>query len=266
MRADNERERDEILARLTDTASRLSEVTTAHAAELERVRADAARERDELRGALESRAQVLEESRGELRGRAERAERDLDAARAELARIRQGDAGQRTPPGVNRGGAKAASCRLSSLPLESHQSGRTGIPFPARRSWHIFRPPGAVEVDVPGEGRVGEVRAGKVRVAEVRAGEVRRQVRRRSRGQVCAGEVRVGEIAARRARSAPARSRAGEVRAGEVRAGKVDPPNVAVAIPAPDHGNGGLNVGPCRSLSSRPPESAAATARANARG
>ena len=64
-------------------------MTTAHAAELERVRADAARERDELRAALESRAQVLEESRGELRGRAERAERDLDAARAELARVRQ---------------------------------------------------------------------------------------------------------------------------------------------------------------------------------
>ena len=37
----------------------------------------------------ESRAQVLEESRGELRARAERAERDLDAARAELARVRQ---------------------------------------------------------------------------------------------------------------------------------------------------------------------------------
>ena len=44
------------------------------------------REQDELRAALESRAQVLEESRGELRGRAERAERDLDAVRAELAR------------------------------------------------------------------------------------------------------------------------------------------------------------------------------------
>ena len=64
-------------------------MTRAHAAELEQLRADAARERDELRAALESRAQVLEESRGELRGRAERAERDLDAARAELARLRQ---------------------------------------------------------------------------------------------------------------------------------------------------------------------------------
>ena len=38
----------------------------------------------ELRAAMESRAQVLEESRGELRARAERAERDLDAARALL--------------------------------------------------------------------------------------------------------------------------------------------------------------------------------------
>ena len=62
LRADAERERDEILARLADTAGQFSEVTTAHAAELERVRADAARER---------------------------AERDLDAARAELARLRQ---------------------------------------------------------------------------------------------------------------------------------------------------------------------------------
>ena len=65
-------------------------MTTAHAEELAQLRTDAARERDELRAALESRAQVLEESRGELRGRAERAERDLDGARAELARIRQG--------------------------------------------------------------------------------------------------------------------------------------------------------------------------------
>ena len=45
LRADNDRERDEILARLTDTAKRLAEVTKAHAAELERVRADAGRER-----------------------------------------------------------------------------------------------------------------------------------------------------------------------------------------------------------------------------
>jgi len=38
---------------------------------------------------MESRARVLGEARGELRARAERAERDLDAARAELARVRQ---------------------------------------------------------------------------------------------------------------------------------------------------------------------------------
>ena len=63
--------------------------------------ADAARERDELRAALESRAQVLEESRGELRGRAERAERDLDAARAELARVLQ-ESGVPGTPGASR--------------------------------------------------------------------------------------------------------------------------------------------------------------------
>ena len=68
-----ERERDEILARLTDTAKRLSQVTTARAASAR----------------WKSRAQVLKESRGELRARAERAERDLDAARAELATHRQ---------------------------------------------------------------------------------------------------------------------------------------------------------------------------------
>ena len=68
----------------------MAEVTRAHVAELEQLRADAARERDELRaGALESRAQVLEESRGELRAWAERAERDLDDARAELGRLCQ---------------------------------------------------------------------------------------------------------------------------------------------------------------------------------
>ena len=41
----------------------------AHAEELAQLRADAARERDELRAALESRAQVIEESHGELRPR-----------------------------------------------------------------------------------------------------------------------------------------------------------------------------------------------------
>ena len=89
MRTDNERERSGILARLNDTASRLAEVTRAHAAELEQLRTNAARERDELRAAMESRAQVLEESRVELRHRAERAEHELDAARAELVPLRR---------------------------------------------------------------------------------------------------------------------------------------------------------------------------------
>jgi hypothetical protein len=84
-------------------------VTTAHAAELAQLRADAARERDELRAAMESRAQVLEESRGELRARVERAERDLDAARDELAQARQetGAAGTAAPTRARRRGQPA---------------------------------------------------------------------------------------------------------------------------------------------------------------
>jgi hypothetical protein len=46
----------------------------------------AARERDELRAALESRAQVLEESRRELRARVERADRELDRLRQDTHR------------------------------------------------------------------------------------------------------------------------------------------------------------------------------------
>ena len=80
--------------------NRLAQVTTAHAEELAQLRADAARERDELRAALESRAQVLEESRAELRGRAERAERDLDAVRAE---VRQGTGSAGAPRRRNPG-------------------------------------------------------------------------------------------------------------------------------------------------------------------
>ena len=57
-------------------------------AELERLRADASRDRDELRRLLDERAQMLSDARDEQRHRAERAERDLDAARAELDRIR----------------------------------------------------------------------------------------------------------------------------------------------------------------------------------
>ena len=90
VREDAGRERGEILARLTDTAGRLAEVTTAHAAELERVRADAARERG-----------VLEELRGELVVRAERAERDVVAVRTELARLRQ-ETGTAETPGASR--------------------------------------------------------------------------------------------------------------------------------------------------------------------
>lgn len=82
LRADAARERDEIIVRLTGTAQRLSQMTTARAGELTQSRADAARRREELRAALESRAQVLEELRGELRSRGGRAERDLGAARA----------------------------------------------------------------------------------------------------------------------------------------------------------------------------------------
>jgi integrase/recombinase XerD len=69
--ADAEREQDEILARLTDT-SRLAEVTRAHTAELEQFRTDAVRERE------------------------------LDAARAELARVRQETGTAETPAGSRR--------------------------------------------------------------------------------------------------------------------------------------------------------------------
>jgi len=72
--------------------------------------------------------------------------------------------------------------------------------------------------------RIGEVRAEEVGLGEVRAGEVR------------VGEVRAGEV------------RAGKVRAGEVRADEDNRLDVALRISTPDHGNGRLNVGLCRSL------------------
>ena len=84
-----------VFRRLSETAASMESA----AAELEQLRADAARERDELRAVLESRAQVLEESRGELRERAERAERDLDAARAELDLVRREARTAATPGG-----------------------------------------------------------------------------------------------------------------------------------------------------------------------
>jgi len=55
------------------------------------VRADAAREREELRAALESRAQVLNESRDELRARAERAEQGWSADLSDAAIVRTSD-------------------------------------------------------------------------------------------------------------------------------------------------------------------------------
>ncbi|MGO9790066.1 MAG: hypothetical protein ACLP8S_11415 [Solirubrobacteraceae bacterium] len=56
-------------------------MTTAHAAELDRLRADATRERDELRELLDDRARMLTEARDEQRQRAERAEHELGQAR-----------------------------------------------------------------------------------------------------------------------------------------------------------------------------------------
>jgi hypothetical protein len=63
----------------------------------------AARERDELRELLDERARLLTEARDEQRQRAERAERDLDAARAELARIRQDASTTDIPASARRG-------------------------------------------------------------------------------------------------------------------------------------------------------------------
>ncbi|MGH3274702.1 MAG: hypothetical protein ACRDNZ_10350, partial [Streptosporangiaceae bacterium] len=57
------------------------------AEEVARIRADAQRERDELHAATEARLAALEEARTALRIRAERAEADLDTARAESQRL-----------------------------------------------------------------------------------------------------------------------------------------------------------------------------------
>lgn len=57
------------------------------AGEIARIRADAQRERDELHTATDARLAALEEARTALRIRAERAEADLDAARAENHRL-----------------------------------------------------------------------------------------------------------------------------------------------------------------------------------
>ena len=97
----------------------LSEVTTAHAAEFDRLRADATRERDELRELLDDRARMPTEARDEQRQRAERAEHELGQARGELAQLRAGTrkdvaqesgaaAGGETPQRRRRGGSKEA--------------------------------------------------------------------------------------------------------------------------------------------------------------
>ena len=57
------------------------------AEEVARIRADAQRERDELHAATDARLAALEETRAALRIRAERAEADLDTARAENQRL-----------------------------------------------------------------------------------------------------------------------------------------------------------------------------------
>jgi hypothetical protein len=75
---------------------------------MDRMRADAASEREELRELLEDRARMLAEARDEQRARAERAERDLDAARGELAQVRQESgtaAAERTEAAPGRPGA-----------------------------------------------------------------------------------------------------------------------------------------------------------------
>jgi colicin import membrane protein len=81
-------------ARTEDARAEAARIREDAAREAGQLRADAARERDELRAGLEAQAQILEESRDDMRVRAERAERDLDAARAELTRLRQERAGE----------------------------------------------------------------------------------------------------------------------------------------------------------------------------
>jgi colicin import membrane protein len=70
------------------TAQQRADRTQAQAAEeIVLVRADSQRERDELHAATDARLAALEEARTALRVRAERAEADLDTARAEQQRL-----------------------------------------------------------------------------------------------------------------------------------------------------------------------------------
>jgi hypothetical protein len=71
-----------------DAARELEQLRTAASAELSRLRSDTDRERDELRELLQDRGRNLTEARDAQRRRAELAEHDLDAAHAELARLR----------------------------------------------------------------------------------------------------------------------------------------------------------------------------------
>jgi len=143
---------------------------------------------------------------------------------------------------------------VSARPLES---ARAGVSFPARRK-RISGPLGAAG-DRAGQVRLGQVRAGQVRAGQVRAVEVRAVEVRLAEvrgGEIRAGEVRGGEIRAGKVRVAEVRAgegnlgelRVGQARAGEVPAGEVNGSDVALWIPAPDRGKGGLDVGPCPSF------------------
>ncbi len=100
------------------------------------------------------RAQVLEESRGELRARAERAERDLDAARAELARARQGNRGRRNP---GRG--------IAASPRPGQGVGTSGGTGHAPR---LEIQPGRVPLAPPGSAPMAHVRPARLDQASLR--------------------------------------------------------------------------------------------------
>ncbi len=86
-------------------------------------RADAARVRDELRELLDDRARVLTEARD---GERSRAERDLDAARAELAGMRQEPGQAQAGPGQADGAGEAASSQANRDSAPAEQDTRPG--------------------------------------------------------------------------------------------------------------------------------------------
>jgi len=134
-----------------------------------------------------------------------------------------------------------------------YQLARTGVSFPARRDWSVYWPQGAGEVRA-GELCAGQVRVGEVGVGEVGAGQIRAieiGAGKPGTAEVCAGKVRADERGGEQIR--PGQDRAGQdsvgkVRAGQVRVGQVNRIQVVLSEPAPDHGDGGLHVGPWRSL------------------